>query len=71
VSRRWELFWLVTGFGAVTAASEVGEYFAFIRHSSELATAYTDTLGDLTLGLGGSTLTAVVAVAWDVRQGRV
>ena len=42
---------------------ELGEYFAFIRASAELATAYTDTLGDLTLGLAGSTLAAVVAVA--------
>jgi hypothetical protein len=58
-----ELFGLVVGFGGVTAILwEIGEYFAFIRHSSELATAYTDTLGDLTLGLSGSTLTATLAV---------
>jgi len=61
--RRMELFSLVVGFGAVTAILwELGEYLAFIRNSPELATAYTDTLGDLTLGLGGSTLTAAVAV---------
>ena len=60
---RAELFCLVVGFGAVTAILwEIGEYFAFIRNSSELATAYTDTLGDLALGLGGSTLTAAIAV---------
>ena len=29
---------------------EIGEYFAFIRNSSELATAYTDTLGDMAAG---------------------
>jgi hypothetical protein len=69
VDRRWELFWLVVGFGAVTAVLwEIGEYFAFIRHSKELKTAYTDTLGDLTLGLGGSTLTAAIAVALRSRR---
>ena len=42
----------VVGFGAVAAILwEVGEYFAFIRHSEELATAYSDTLGDMALGL--------------------
>jgi hypothetical protein len=41
-----ELFSLVVGFGAVTAILwELGEYFAFVRNSPELATAYTDTLG--------------------------
>ena len=50
---------LAAGFGAVTAiAWEVLEYFAFIRNSSELATAYTDTLGDLSLGLTGSVISA-------------
>jgi hypothetical protein len=61
---RAELFSLVVGFGAVTAILwEVGEYFAFIRNSSELATAYTDTLGDLALGLSGSTLAAVLTIS--------
>jgi hypothetical protein len=61
--KRAELFSLVVGFGGVTAILwEVGEYFAFIRNSPELATAYTDTLGDLSLGLSGSTLTAAIAV---------
>jgi len=41
---------------------ELGEYLAFIRNSPELATAYTDTLGDLVLGLSGATLTAAIAV---------
>jgi hypothetical protein len=57
-----ELFALVVGFGAVTAIIwELGEYFAFIRNSPELATAYTDTLGDMSLGLSGSVLTAAIA----------
>jgi hypothetical protein len=62
--RRTGLSSLVVGFGAVTAILwELGEYFAFIRNSPELAMAYTDTLGDLSLGLSGSTLAAAIAVA--------
>lgn len=65
-----ELFSLVVGVGAVTAILwEIGEYFAFIRNSPELATAYTDTLGDLTLGLSGATLTAIIAVLALGRRG--
>jgi hypothetical protein len=58
-----ELFSLVVGFGAVTAILwELGEYFAFIRNSPEITTAYTDTLGDLALGLSGSALAGAIAV---------
>jgi hypothetical protein len=60
---RWVTFGLAVGFGAVTAILwELGEYFAFIRHSSELSTAYTDTLGDLSLGLFGFASAALVVV---------
>ena len=49
---RWETLAFVVGFGAVAATLwEVAEYFAVIRHSSELDAA--DTLGDVTLGLTG------------------
>jgi hypothetical protein len=58
----WETLAFVVGFGAVTAILwEIAEYFAFIRFSPELATAYTDTMGDLTLGLTGSCLAGLVA----------
>jgi hypothetical protein len=58
---RIELAALVIGFGATTAILwEIGEYFAFIRNSPERASAYTDTLGDLALGLSGSTFAAVI-----------
>ncbi len=58
----WETLALVVGFGAVTAILwEIAEYFAFIRHSPELTTAYSDTLGDLTLGLAGSCLAGLAA----------
>jgi hypothetical protein len=68
---RAELFAIVVGFGGVTAILwEIGEYFAFIRNSSELATAYTDTLGDLSLGLSGSTLTGAIAVLVASRRKR-
>jgi hypothetical protein len=56
------------GFGLTAALLwELGEYFAFIRTSPELTTAYTDTLGDLTLGALGSLL-AGVAVAYLRRR---
>jgi hypothetical protein len=60
---RWEAFGLAIGFGAVTALLwEFAEYFTFIRNSPELRTAYTDTLGDLALDLGGSVLAATLTV---------
>lgn len=58
----WTTFGLVVGFGAISAILwELAEYVAFIRNSPELATAYTDTLGDLTLGLSGSVLAAALS----------
>jgi hypothetical protein len=49
------LFAIVAGFGAAAAILwEIAEYFAFIRGGTELATAYTDTLGDEVLGLSGA-----------------
>jgi hypothetical protein len=61
---RLTTFGLCVGFGAVTAILwEFAEYITFIRDSPELETAYTDTLGDLALGLSGSLLAAAVT-AW-------
>ncbi len=58
---RWNTFALAVGFGAVTAVLwEFAEYITFIRNSDELETAYTDTLGDLALGLSGSVVAAAV-----------
>jgi hypothetical protein len=62
---------LAVGFGGVTAIIwEFAEYFTFIRGSPELATAYTDTLGDLGLGLSGSVVAALVTVTlvWPRRR---
>ena len=59
---RLELVALAIGFGAVAAILwELAEYLTFIRGSEEEATAYTDTLGDMTLGLLGSTVAGVTA----------
>ncbi len=60
----WNALGLGAGFGAATAiAWELLEYFAFIRNSPELATAYTDTLGDLGLGLAGSIVSSLLVVS--------
>ncbi|MEU4396372.1 hypothetical protein [Kribbella sp. NPDC023855] len=49
------------GFGATAAVIwELGEYVAFVRHSAELQTAYTDTLGDLALGTLGALLAGLI-----------
>jgi hypothetical protein len=59
----WTAFSLVVGFGATTAVLwEIAEFSAFIRNAPELATAYSDTPGDLGLGLVGSSLAASFAV---------
>jgi hypothetical protein len=67
---RLNRFALGVGFGAVTAiAWELAEYLTFIRDSPELATAYTDTLGDLLLGtLGASVASATVAWLTPARR---
>jgi hypothetical protein len=58
---RLNCFGLAVGFAAVTAiAWELAEYVTFIRFSSELATAYVDTLGDLVLGTLGGALGATI-----------
>jgi hypothetical protein len=67
--QRWAAWGLAVGFGGVTAVLwEFGEYYTFIRNSPELQTAYTDTLGDLALGLTGSVVAAAVTVTVLWRQ---
>ncbi|TDD62500.1 hypothetical protein E1263_03415 [Kribbella antibiotica] len=49
------------GFGTTAAVIwELGEYVAFVRHSPELQSAYTDTLGDLALGTLGALLAGLL-----------
>ena len=63
----WILVGLVTGFGCLLALGwELGEWYTFIRHGTELDTAYEDTLGDMALGTVGS----VVAGLLLLRLGR-
>jgi len=57
----WVLVVLVTGIGAALAIGwEVAEWYTFIRHGTELETAYTDTLGDEALGTLGALSAALV-----------
>jgi hypothetical protein len=67
---RWVLAGLVTGGGALLAVLwELGEWYTFIRHGTELATAYEDTLGDEALGTTGAALAAVVLLRLTDRRG--
>lgn len=55
VQPRWAVVVLVCGLGAILAVGwEVGEWWTFIRHGTELDTAYEDTLGDEVLGTLGA-----------------
>jgi hypothetical protein len=57
----WAVVVLVTGLGAALAIGwELGEWFTFIRHGTEIDTAYEDTLGDETLGTLGALLAGLV-----------
>jgi hypothetical protein len=63
VRPRWLLLMAVTGVGAVLAiAWELGEWYTFIRHGTELDTAYQDTLGDESLGTLGAFTAALIVV---------
>lgn len=62
--QRWAMAVLVTGIGAILAiAWELAEWYTFIRHGTELATAYTDTLGDEALGTLGAAVAGVLVAA--------
>jgi hypothetical protein len=57
VQPTWVLVVMITGLGAALAIGwELGEWYTFIRHGTELDTAYEDTLGDETLGTLGALL---------------
>jgi hypothetical protein len=61
IDRPWARVLLVTGVGAVLAiAWELGEWYTFIRHGTELDTAYQDTLGDEALGTLGALMAGVL-----------
>ena len=59
----WEVVWMLVGFGTTTAVLwEIGEYGAFVTKAPEVATAYSDTIGDLALGTTGSLIAAILTV---------
>jgi hypothetical protein len=59
----WAVGTIVGGIGAVLALGwELGEWYAFIRHGTELATAYEDTLADQALGTAGAVLAGALVV---------
>ena len=52
---------MIAGLGAILAIGwELGEWYTFIRHGTEIDTAYEDTLGDETLGTLGAVLAGLV-----------
>lgn len=57
----WVTVTVVTGLGAVLAIGwELGEWYTFIRHGTEIETAYEDTLGDEALGTLGALLAGLL-----------
>ncbi|GAA1773587.1 hypothetical protein GCM10009795_019600 [Nocardioides hankookensis] len=64
----WARVLMIVGLGAVLAIGwELGEWYTFIRHGTEIDTAYEDTLGDEVLGTLGA-LCAGLLVARGLRE---
>jgi hypothetical protein len=69
VQPRWALVVMVAGLGCLLALGwELGEWYTFIRHGTELDTAYEDTLGDMTLGSGGAILAGLLVARVTSRR---
>jgi hypothetical protein len=69
VTPRWLQVLLVSGLGCLLALGwEIGEWYTFIRHGTELDTAYEDTLSDMTLGSCGAFLAALLVARVASRQ---
>ena len=65
----WVQVSLVTGFGCLLALGwELGEWYTFIRHGTELDTAYEDTLLDMTLGTLGSLVAGLIVLRLGRRE---
>jgi len=61
VRQPWAVVLLVTGLGAILAIGwELGEWWTFIRHGTEIDTAYEDTLGDEALGTAGAFVAGIL-----------
>ena len=68
----WVTVLVVTGLGAVLAIGwELGEWYTFIRHGTEIETAYEDTLGDEALGTLGALLAGLLVARARPRQDAV
>lgn len=64
VQPRWAVVLVVCGLGAILAVGwEVGEWWTFIRHGTEIETAYEDTLGDEVLGTLGALCAGLLLAA--------
>jgi hypothetical protein len=60
---------IIAGLGCLLALGwEIGEWYTFIRHGTELDTAYEDTLADMTLGSFGAFLAALLVARVASRQ---
>lgn len=65
----WVLAWMVTGLGALLAILwELAEWYTFIRHGTELDTAYEDTLGDMALGTLGALIAGLMIARLVARK---
>jgi hypothetical protein len=65
----WARVLVIAGLGSILALGwEIGEWYTFIRHGTEIETAYEDTLGDMTLGTLGGTLAAVIVARVTSRR---
>jgi hypothetical protein len=55
---------LCAGLGCIAALGwEIGEYYTFVRGGPEEATAYTDTLLDMSLGTAGAFIAAALTTS--------
>nr|WP_237447755.1 hypothetical protein [Nocardioides flavescens] len=71
VRPRWVQVLAITELGCLLALGwEVGEWWTFIRHGTELDTAYEDTLGDMVLGTSGGFVAALVVATLSSRVSR-
>jgi len=71
VRPRWAVVLVICGLGAILAIGwEVGEWWTFIRHGTELDTAYEDTLGDEVLGTLGALCAGLLVVRLNREESR-
>lgn len=72
VQPRWAVLVVVCGLGAVLAIGwEVGEWWTFIRHGTEIDTAYEDTLGDEVLGTLGALCAGLLVARVQASRDRI